>query len=153
MRNEDPVERVETVMGIIGGKWKPGIIYALVMDGTLRFTQLRRRIPRVTQRMLTQQLRDLERHGLVRRVHHPEIPPRVEYSVTPLGRSLHPIFKSVCDWRARTSPRSRRLGPATAAARPDRPRPGHRRERPATKGTRRAVRPGLLKLGARNPTF
>src|SRR5262249_44441511 len=98
MRGGDAVERVETMMGIIGAKWKPAIIYALVMEGTLRFTQLRKRIPRVTQRMLTQQLRDLERHGLVTRVHYPEIPPRVEYSLTPLGRSLHPIFKSVCDW-------------------------------------------------------
>jgi DNA-binding HxlR family transcriptional regulator len=98
MSKPGPVERVEEVMGIIAGKWKPAIIYALVMEGTLRFTELRRRIPKVTQRMLTQQLRDLERHGLVERVHHPEIPPRVEYSATPLGLSLHPIFKAVCDW-------------------------------------------------------
>jgi DNA-binding HxlR family transcriptional regulator len=97
----NPVERVETVMRIIAGKWKPAIIYSLVMDGTLRFTEIRRRVPRVSQRMLTQQLRDLERHGLVERVYHPQIPPRVEYSVTRLGRSLHPIFKSVCDWAAR----------------------------------------------------
>jgi DNA-binding HxlR family transcriptional regulator len=94
----DPVERVEMIMGIIAGKWKPAIIYALVMNGTLRFNDLRRMITGVSQRMLTQQLRDLERHGIVRRVVHPEIPPRVEYSVTRLGRSLHPIFKSVCRW-------------------------------------------------------
>ncbi len=93
-----PVERVELIMGIIAGKWKPAIIYALVMNGTLRFNELRRLIPRVSQRMLTQQLRDLERHGLVDRVFYPEIPPRVEYSATKLGRSLHPIFKSVCNW-------------------------------------------------------
>ncbi len=85
-------------MGVIAGKWKPAIIYALVTKGTLRFNELRRLIPRVSQRMLTQQLRDLERHGLVDRVLYPEIPPRVEYSVTRLGRSLHPIFKSVCNW-------------------------------------------------------
>ncbi len=104
MKEPDPVERVETIMGIIAGKWKPAIIYALVMKGTLRFTELRKLIPRVSQRMLTQQLRDLERHGLVRRVYHPQIPPRVEYSVTRLGRSLHPIFKSVCDWASRNFP-------------------------------------------------
>ena len=92
------VDRVEAIMGIIAGKWKPAIVYALVMEGPLRFVELRRRIPRVSQRMLTQQLRDLERYGIVERVYHPEIPPRVVYSVTPLGRSLHPIFKSVCDW-------------------------------------------------------
>ncbi len=88
-------------MGVIAGKWKPAIIYALVMKGTLRFSELRRLIPRVSQRMLTQQLRDLERHGLVDRVFYPEIPPRVEYSVTKLGRTLHPIFKSVCGWAER----------------------------------------------------
>ena len=97
----DPVERVERVMGVIAGKWKPAIIYALVTKGTLRFSELRRRIPRVSQRMLTQQLRDLERHGLVDRAFYPEIPPRVEYSVTRLGRTLHPIFKSVCHWAER----------------------------------------------------
>ena len=85
-------------MGIIAGKWKPAIIYALVINGTLRFNDLRRMIPKVSQRMLTQQLRDLERHGLVKRVLYPQVPPRVEYSVTKLGRSLHPIFKSVCRW-------------------------------------------------------
>ena len=121
----DAVERVETIMRIIAGKWRPAIIYALVMDGTLRFTELRRRIPGVTQRMLTQQLRDLERHGLVDRVHHAEIPPRVEYSVTPIGRSLHPIFKSVCDWAGENFPEvekararhDRRRGPRVSRSR------------------------------------
>ena len=94
----DPVERVEMVMGIISGKWKPAIIYALVTNGTLRFNDLRRLVPKVSQRILTQQLRDLERHGIVKRVPHPQVPPRVEYSVTRLGRSLHRIFKSVCRW-------------------------------------------------------
>lgn len=92
------VQRVEAVMSIIGGKWKPAIIYALVTKGPLRFMELRRQIPAVSQRMLTQQLRDLERRGIVTRIHYPEIPPRVEYRLTPLGRSLHPIFKSVCKW-------------------------------------------------------
>jgi DNA-binding HxlR family transcriptional regulator len=99
--SQDPVERVEMIMGIIAGKWKPAIIYALVMNGTLRFNDLRRMIPKVSQRMLTQQLRDLERHGIVKRVLYPQVPSRVEYSVTRLGRSLHPIFKSVCHWAER----------------------------------------------------
>lgn len=98
MEDLGPVERVEAIMGIIAGKWKPAIIYALVTEGPQRFVELRRRIPKVSQRMITQQLRDLERYGIVERMYHPEIPPRVVYSVTPLGRSLHPIFKSVCDW-------------------------------------------------------
>jgi DNA-binding HxlR family transcriptional regulator len=95
---DDAVARVETIMRIIGGKWKPAIIYALVMEGPLRFVELKRRIPKITQRMLTQQLRDLESYGIVRREHFKEIPPRVQYSVTPVGRSLHPFFKSLCDW-------------------------------------------------------
>jgi DNA-binding HxlR family transcriptional regulator len=103
MPSQDPVERVETTMGIIAGKWKPAIMFALVMNGTLRFTELRRMIPRVSQRMLTQQLRDLERYGLIARRLYPEIPPRVEYSITPLGKSLHPIFKSVCDWATKNA--------------------------------------------------
>src|SRR5262245_45013714 len=108
MEDLGPVDRVEAIMGIIAGKWKPAIIYALVMEGPLRFAELRRRIPRVSQRMMTQQLRDLERHGIVERVQYLEIPPRVVYSVTPLGRSLHPIFKSVCEWGDRNFPAMRR---------------------------------------------
>jgi DNA-binding HxlR family transcriptional regulator len=95
----DPrVERVEEAMGLIGSRWRPAIMYALIMKGTQRFTQLRRLIPGVSQRMLTKQLRDLERHGLVRRQFFESVPPRVEYSATNLGRSLHPIYKLVCDW-------------------------------------------------------
>ena len=92
------VEQVEMVMRIIGGRWKPAIMFALIMEGTQRFSELRRRIPGVSQRMLTKQLRDLEAHGLIRRVVIAEVPVRVEYSATDLGRSLHVIYKSVCDW-------------------------------------------------------
>jgi len=95
----DPrVERVETAMGLIGRRWRPAIMFALIMKGTQRFSELRRLIPGVSQRMLTQQLRDLERHGLVRRQFFESVPPRVEYSATDLGRTLHPIYKMVCDW-------------------------------------------------------
>ena len=95
----DPrVELVEKTMQLIAGRWKPAIMFCLNMIGTHRFSELRRVIPGVSQRMLTKQLRDLEHHGLIRRVYTKEIPPRVEYSSTDLGRSLHPIYKSVCDW-------------------------------------------------------
>jgi DNA-binding HxlR family transcriptional regulator len=73
------------------------------MNSTLRFSELKRRIPGVTQRMLMQHLRNLKRHGLVRRAFYPEIPARVEYSVTDLGRTLHPVFKAVCDWASENS--------------------------------------------------
>ncbi|HKW40963.1 MAG TPA: helix-turn-helix domain-containing protein [Gemmatimonadales bacterium] len=104
MEDQDLVERVETIMSIIAGKWKPAIIYALVTDGPVRFLALRRRIPRVSQRMLTRQLRDLERYGIVERAQTAHGRQRVEYSVTPLGRTLHPIFKSVCDWGGENFP-------------------------------------------------
>ena len=95
----DPrVEVVEQAMQLIGGRWKPAIMFCLNTIGTHRFSELERMIPGVSQRMLTKQLRDLERHGLITRVYIEEIPPRVEYSSTDLGRSLHPIYKSVCDW-------------------------------------------------------
>jgi DNA-binding HxlR family transcriptional regulator len=95
----DPrVERVETAMGLVGSRWRPAIMFALIMQGTQRFSELRRLIPGVSQRMLTKQLRDLERHGLVRRQFFESVPPRVEYTATELGRSLHPIYKLVCDW-------------------------------------------------------
>jgi DNA-binding HxlR family transcriptional regulator len=95
----DPrVERVEAAMGLIGSRWRPAIMFALIMEGTQRFSELRRLIPGVSQRMLTKQLRDLERHGLVRRQFFESVPPRVEYSATELGKSLHSIYKLVCDW-------------------------------------------------------
>ena len=85
-------------MGLIGSRWRPAIMFALIMKGTQRFSELRRLIPGVSQRMLTKQLRDLERHGLVRRQFFESVPPRVEYSATDLGKSLHSIYKLVCDW-------------------------------------------------------
>lgn len=97
----DPrVEQVEDAMGLIGSRWRPAIMFALIVEGTQRFSQLRRRIPGVSQRMLTKQLRGLERAGLVKREFFESVPPRVEYSATPLGRTLQPIYKQVCDWAA-----------------------------------------------------
>ncbi len=98
----DPrVEQVEHAMALIGGRWRPAIMYALVNQGVQRFSALRRLIPGVSQRMLTKQLRDLERAGLVSRTLYPEVPLRVEYAVTDLGRSLSPIYRQVCHWADR----------------------------------------------------
>jgi len=95
----DPrVELVEKAMQLIGGRWKPAIMFCLNVIGTQRFSELGRMIPGMSHRMLTKQLRDLERHGLIARVYTKQIRTRVEYSSTDLGRSLHPIYKSVCDW-------------------------------------------------------
>lgn len=89
---------VERVIAVFGGKWKPAVIYALETNGTLRFNELRRLIPGVSQRMLTQQLRELERDGIISREHFPEIPPRVEYSLTKLGETLQPVGQAIDDW-------------------------------------------------------
>lgn len=88
---------VEITMEVIGGKWKPLIIYHL-MRGTLRFNELRRLMPLVTQRMLTRYLRELEQHGVVHRKIYAEVPPRVEYTLTPLGQTLKPVMDMLLDW-------------------------------------------------------
>ncbi len=88
---------VRATLNIIGGKWKPVIAYYL-LEGTRRFGELRRLLPDATQKMLTQQLRELERDGVVdRKVHH-QVPPKVEYSLTTHGRTLRPILQALCKW-------------------------------------------------------
>ena len=88
---------VEATMDVIGGKWKIIIIHHLIPE-TRRFSELRRLIPQVTQRMLTSQLRELEKHGIVHREVYPQVPPKVEYSLTELGKSLEPILEVMHDW-------------------------------------------------------
>jgi DNA-binding HxlR family transcriptional regulator len=88
---------VEATLDLIGGKWKGVILYHLLED-TLRFNALRRRIPSCTQRMLTRQLRELEEAGLVHRHIYPQVPPRVDYALTPEGRSLEPIVRAMHAW-------------------------------------------------------
>jgi DNA-binding HxlR family transcriptional regulator len=88
---------VDFTLKMIGGKWKP-LILRLLGDGTLRFGQLQRAIPQVTQRMLTLQLRELERDGLLTRTVFPEVPPRVEYTLKPPALQLLPILAALGDW-------------------------------------------------------
>ena len=87
---------VETTLGLIGGKYKALILWHL-SAGTLRFSQLQKAVT-ATPRMLTLQLRELESDGLVSRTVYPEVPPRVEYAMTDLGRSLMPILTAIRDW-------------------------------------------------------
>ncbi len=89
---------VEATVSLIGGKWKSIILWHLHADGTLRFSELRRRIPNVTQRTMTNQLRELEQDGLVHRKVYPQVPPKVEYSLTELGRGLVPILEALKHW-------------------------------------------------------
>jgi DNA-binding HxlR family transcriptional regulator len=89
---------IEATMDIIGGKWKPLIIYNL-KDGTLRFSEIMGRVnPKITQRMLTKELREMENDGLVIRKVYPQVPPKVEYSLTEKALSLMPILDDLCDW-------------------------------------------------------
>src|SRR3954466_12499754 len=85
----------------VGDKWSVNVIYVLGAAGTLRFGELRRRLDGISQRMLTVTLRGLERDGLVRRAMYPEVPPRVEYALTPLGATLRDIVRELIDWSGR----------------------------------------------------
>ncbi len=87
----------EATLAVIGGRWKVPILWNL-LPGVCRFGELSRKLGGVTQKMLTQQLRELEADGLVHRKVYPEVPPRVEYSLTDLGRSLQPVIGALSDW-------------------------------------------------------
>jgi DNA-binding HxlR family transcriptional regulator len=88
---------VEAALDMIGGKWKAVILFRL-FESTKRFNELRRLHPNITQRMLTNQLRELERDGLVHREVYPQVPPKVEYSLTPEGRTLKPVLLALKRW-------------------------------------------------------
>jgi DNA-binding HxlR family transcriptional regulator len=98
------------VIGVIGGRWKCVVLFHL-SHGTLRFGELRRALPNVTQRMLTLTLRELEEDGLVRRTVYAEVPPRVEYDLTPWGRSIEPILVAMREWGERYKRRLQDLAP------------------------------------------
>lgn len=90
---------VQATLELIGGKYKALILWHLSQN-TLRFSQLHKQIPNATAKMLTQQLRELETQALITRQVYPLIPPKVEYSLTPLGKSLMPVLVAMRDWGA-----------------------------------------------------
>jgi DNA-binding HxlR family transcriptional regulator len=87
----------ERTIAAIGGRWKIILLWHL-FGGKLRFSELRRKVPGISQKMLTEQLRELEGHGLVSRTVYAEVPPRVEYAATALGESLRPVITAIGDW-------------------------------------------------------
>lgn len=88
---------VEATIQLIGGKYKAVILWHL-MGETLRYSEIHKRMPRATDKMLAQQLRELERDGLVVRKVYPVVPPKTEYSLTEFGKSLAPILDAMCEW-------------------------------------------------------
>lgn len=103
---------VEAFLDVLGGRWKGMILFHLAA-GTKRFGELRRAVPGVTQRVMTAQLRELERDGVVAREVYAQVPARVEYSLTPIGRELEPVLRLMSVW-----------GDAYMKARPDLAREG-----------------------------
>ncbi len=88
----------ELTLNVIGGKWKMLIMWHLGKDGTLRFNQIKSLIPGITQRMLVNQLRELEADLIVHREVYPVVPPKVEYSLTEQGKTLMPLLESMYEW-------------------------------------------------------
>lgn len=88
---------VEATIALIGGKYKAVILWHLIEDKK-RFSELRRLIPKATEKMLAAQLRDLESDGLIIRTVYPVVPPKVEYSLSDFGRSIVPVLNAMCDW-------------------------------------------------------
>jgi DNA-binding HxlR family transcriptional regulator len=88
---------VEATARVVGGRWK-GAVLEQLFEGPKRFSELKRAIRGMTQRMLSQQLRELQRAGIVERTVYPHTPPRVVYATTPLGESLRPLLDAMCKW-------------------------------------------------------
>ena len=89
---------VEATIDVIGGKWKPVILCHLQNNGLMRTSALKRAIPTITQKMLTQQLRELEKDGIINRIVYDQVPPKVEYELSEYGQTLSNILSSLCYW-------------------------------------------------------
>lgn len=90
--------KVDEALSILVGKWKPIILLHLFTEGTLRFSELKRLMPGITQKMLTKQLRELENEDIINRAIYPQVPPKVEYSISKYGNSLHPVLEIMNEW-------------------------------------------------------
>lgn len=88
---------IDLTLAVVGGKWKASILWHLAQE-TMRFSDLQRQFSDTTRKMLTQQLRELEADGLVHREVYPQVPPKVEYSLTAKGNTIIPILNRMCEW-------------------------------------------------------
>lgn len=93
-------------MHVLGGKWKMIILYILAGYETVRYNELQRKIGKITYKTLSVQLKELERDGLINRVEYPQIPPKVEYSLSEKGRSLMPLLDGICAWGHENMPQA-----------------------------------------------
>ena len=109
---------IAPVVDIVFSRWTTPILWTLNEFGRQRFVELERRIGSITPKVLTQRLRQLERDGLVVRTYHPEVPPRVEYEISELGRSLAPLFAHLTVWADANLPKVERARAAYDAATP-----------------------------------
>lgn len=98
---EGAAKGIDEALRILEGRWKMKILFQLFDKGTLRFSQLEREIPGVSQKMLIQQLRELEKEGIVGRTVHPVVPPRVDYGLTEIGQDLCPVLDAILEWAER----------------------------------------------------
>ena len=85
-------------LSLIGGRWKPAILWQLLLNGRMRYSQLRKSLPDISERILVAHLRELEEDLVVSRIVHPEVPPRVEYELTELGYTMKPMLKMISSW-------------------------------------------------------
>lgn len=93
---------------VLSGKWKLRVLYVLACMGVVRYGELKRNIDGITHKMLSAQLKELEKDGILLRREYPQVPPKVEYVLTEKGESLVPIIQSLCDWGKAHAPRARR---------------------------------------------
>jgi DNA-binding HxlR family transcriptional regulator len=101
---------VEAALAVLGGKWKIILLWHLA-ERTHRFGELRRLVPNITEKMLAQQLRELEHDGLIDRTLYAEVPPRVEYTLTAYGRTALPVVDALCQWGEQHEVRGARHAP------------------------------------------
>lgn len=98
-------------LSVIGGKWKMLILYLLAENQPVRFNEMKRRIGPITYKMLSSQLKELEADGMVERKEYPQVPPKVEYRLTPKAETLIPIMEQLCDWGTQNQPQALSLSP------------------------------------------